>query len=51
MSLEWIRARLYYRKHKAVAAVYARLPEGFRQDVSDRLYLELGGGVKRGGER
>ena len=36
-SAERVRVRLYYRKHNAVAAVHAGLPEGFRQ---------LGTGVK-----
>ena len=51
MSVERVLARLYYRKHKAVAVVHAGLPEGFRQDVCDRLHLELGGGEIKGGKQ
>ena len=47
-SAERVWVRLYYRKCNAVTAVHAGLPEGFRQDASDRLHLEFGGGSKKG---
>ena len=50
-SVERVQARLYYRKHEAVAAVHAGHPEGFRQDARARLHLEFGRGRNKGGKQ
>ena len=47
-SVERVQARLYYRKHNAVVAVHAGLPEGFCQNASDHLHLEIIGNENRG---